>query len=146
MPAWPGGECPECGEYMPENIIHCQKCRTLLNTDLDHDSVEIPAFQPLPELDSLVELQPAGYYLECPHCTRELRVRSKYLGARVQCRYCQAAIRLDSTSSDTRLHAFFATCPYCDKELRARYKYLGMQVACKFCGGRIHFVSEGGES
>ena len=24
MPAWPGGESPECGVVIPENLIHCQ--------------------------------------------------------------------------------------------------------------------------
>ena len=53
MPPWPGGPCPSCGEEMPERLIHCRTCRTLLNTDLDPDSVEIPAFVPLQEIETV---------------------------------------------------------------------------------------------
>ena len=34
MPPWPGGPCPACGDEMPEKLIHCRNCRTLLNSDL----------------------------------------------------------------------------------------------------------------
>ena len=38
MPAWPGGPCPNCGEDMPPNMVHCRECRTLLNPELERDS------------------------------------------------------------------------------------------------------------
>ena len=60
MPAWPGGPCPECGEVMPENLVHCQNCRALMNPDLKTDSVEIPEFIPLQEIGSMVEVKPKG--------------------------------------------------------------------------------------
>ena len=71
MPNWPGGDCPSCGEWMPQNQVRCRNCRTLLNEDLKPDSVEIPEFVPLQEVDSMVEVSPSGYYILCPHCDKE---------------------------------------------------------------------------
>jgi hypothetical protein len=128
---------------MPENLIHCQSCRALLNEDLKRDSVEIPEFVPLHEIESMIDVPPAGYYLNCPVCERELRVRPKYVGTRVQCKFCNGQFPLN-LDSQVRPHAFFADCPECKNELRANVKYMGQKVACKHCGGKIHFVEAAG--
>ncbi len=140
MPAWPGGPCPQCGEEMPENLIHCQSCRALLNEELETDSVEIPEFIPLAEINCMMEVKAKGYYVLCPHCTQELRVNVKYLGLRVSCKICQAHYDLDLGNRDLEVVAFFANCPECNEELRVSQKYMGQKVACKHCHARIHFV------
>ena len=140
MPAWPGGPCPQCGDDMPENLVHCQNCRALLNDDLYKSSVEIPAFVPLQEISSMVEVEAVGYHIECPHCAKELRINRKYGGEQVQCKFCSGQFRADLTSPAVKVHAFYSTCPHCEEELRIAAKYLGMKVACKLCGGKIHFV------
>ncbi len=140
MPAWPGGECPNCGEYMPVNLIHCQSCRTLLNEELERDSVEIPEFIPLQEIENMIEVELAGYYVGCPECKRELRVNSKYVDQNVECRFCKSKFTLNISSPKINTRAFYATCPHCNDELRASPKYLGARVACKQCGGKIQFV------
>jgi uncharacterized protein (DUF983 family) len=140
MPAWPGGPCPQCGDEMPENLIHCQNCRALLNDDLQADSVEIPEFIPLAEIQCLVEVKAKGYYVLCPHCQEELRVHAKYLGLRVRCKFCQADYDLKLGSRELTVKAFYADCPECEEELRVSQKYMGQKVACKLCQARIHFV------
>lgn len=142
MPRWPGGACPECGDYMPENLIHCQICRALLNDDLKPDSVEVPAFIPLHEIETMVEIDPAGYYTNCPICERELRIRRKYVGTQVRCKFCRGQFQFEPSGSNARAHAFFVDCPHCQDELRANVKYLGEKVVCKHCGGKIHFVEK----
>ena len=137
MPAWPGGPCPECGEFMPENLIHCQACRALLNDDLQLDSVEIPHFQPLQELDVTLDAPVAGYYVHCPHCRRELRVGEKYVGADVCCKFCKEGFALNLSDKRLGVDSLYCDCPYCHKHLRASMKYRGMKVACKLCGGKI---------
>ncbi len=139
MPAWPGGPCPKCGEYMPEHLIHCRTCRELLNEDLKQDSVEIPSFIPMQEIESMIEVHATGFHVECPNCNRELRISRKYAGQRVKCKFCRGQFRLNLSEKSLNVHAFFAQCPHCDEELRASRKYLGAKVACKICGGKIHF-------
>ena len=140
MPAWPGGDCPTCGVPMPENLIHCQNCRTLLNPDLQVDSVEIPEFIPLQEIASMVDVELTGYYIGCPKCKRELRVASKYVDEHVECKFCHAQFSLNLGNGGIKANAFYSKCPHCNEELRAATKYMGQRVACKHCGGKIHFV------
>jgi len=140
MPAWPGGPCPQCGEEMPENLIHCQNCRALLNDELEPDSIEVPEFIPLEEINSMVEVKAKGYYVQCPHCTQELRVNSKYVGQRVGCKICKATYNLLLDSPELKVNAFYADCPECGEELRVAQKYMGQKVACKHCQARIQFV------
>jgi hypothetical protein len=140
MPAWPGGPCPQCGDEMPKNLVHCRTCRALLNDDLDPDSVEIPEFISLKEIASMVEVELDGYYVACPHCKRELRVGSKYVDEKVQCKFCDSLFAMDFANPTLKMKAFYSTCPHCKEELRAAPKYMGMKVACKHCGGKIHFV------
>ena len=139
MPAWPGGPCPSCGESMPENLVHCQTCRTLLNSDLETDSVELPAFVPLEEIATMIEVEPQGHYITCPTCSDELRIAGKYVGKNVRCNFCETPFEHQVPSS--RLRAFYTQCPHCSEELRAAIKYLGLKVACKHCGGKIHCVT-----
>jgi hypothetical protein len=139
MPPWPGGPCPGCGAEMPPNLIHCQECRHLLNSDLDTDSVEIPTFIPLQEISSMVEVEAAGYFVTCPHCDRELRIARKYVGENVQCKLCKKPFKMQLGAGGPKSDAFFTDCPHCKEELRAAHKYLGANAACKHCGGKIHF-------
>lgn len=140
MTAWPGGECPDCGEYMPAKLIHCRTCRALLNEDLVADSVVIPEFVPLQEISAMVDVKARGYYVRCPKCKRELRISRKYVGQNVVCKHCETKFLLDLSAGDVKTNAFYATCPHCDQELRASPKYAGENVACKRCSGQIHFV------
>jgi len=140
MTAWPGGPCPGCGEEMPAKLVHCQVCRTLLNPELESDSVEIPAFIPLREISAMVEIEIRGYYIACPACQRELRINKKYAGSQVQCKHCAGTFSLELSRPDVQLIAVYAQCPHCEQELRAAPKYVGHKVACKHCSGKIHFV------
>jgi len=142
MPAWPGGPCPDCGEEMPPAIIHCRSCRKLLNTDLEHDSVEVPEFMPLQELDTMIEIRPAGLFVECPKCEQELKINRKYLAQRVQCKFCDVDFRLDPASPNVMGADVFSKCPHCEKELRFARKYVGVKVACRFCGGKLHVIND----
>jgi hypothetical protein len=127
---------------MPENLIHCQNCRALLNPELESDSVEIPEFIPLQEISTMVEAELRGYYVACPQCERELRINRKYKGERVSCNFCEGQFVLDINSPKVKIAAFYTACPHCSDELRAATKYLGTKVACKHCGGKIHFVGK----
>ena len=142
MPAWPGGPCPQCGDDMPPNLVHCQVCRALLNDDFVPDSVEIPEFRPMKEIDSMVEVEPRGFYVACPRCQQELRIARKYVGKGVRCKICQHDFHLDIYDKAIRTVAFFASCPHCQEELRSSPKYIGMKVVCKHCRGHIHFLDE----
>lgn len=141
MPAWPGGPCPSCGEDVPENLIRCFNCRTLLNSDLVADSVEIPAFVPLQELDVYVDVVPAGYFVGCPRCDKELRIAKKYVGQKVVCKHCEGSFLLEfAPHGNAEMLALYAACPACQHELRASAKYLGQKVVCKHCSGHLNFV------
>ena len=142
MPAWPGGPCPHCGEAMPENLIHCQNCRALLNSDLDPDSVEIPTFIPLREIATMIDVEPVGLYVGCPTCRRELRVHAKYAGQRVACKHCNNGFLLDPGGAEAAVQAFYTSCPHCSEELRIAPKYVDQKLACKHCGGRLRFVEQ----
>jgi hypothetical protein len=140
MPAWPGGPCPQCGEDMPPKLIHCRVCRTLLNPELEKDSVEIPSFVPLQEVETMVEITPIGLFIECQNCHQELKINRKYLGQRVQCKFCEADFRLDPQSESVLQADSYATCPHCEEALRFARKYLGYKVACRFCQGKVHIL------
>lgn len=138
MPAWPGGLCPQCGQDMPANLVHCQFCRALLNSDLYRSDVEIPAFFELQEVDNLMDAEVAGYFVLCPHCERELRINKKYSGSGVACKFCSGQFKLDVSDPKVKVKAFFMPCPHCTKELRVAPKYLGKNVSCKLCSGHCH--------
>ena len=140
MPEWPGGPCPVCGEDMPARIVHCRSCRSLLNTDLDEDSVVIPEFIPMQELDSSAEMTPRGLFLLCPQCQQELRINLKYTGETVSCKFCEASFAVDPDNPGLTIKAYYGKCPHCSEELRIGRKYLGIQVACKFCDGKLKVI------
>ena len=125
---------------MPENLIHCFTCRTLLNSDLVSDSVEIPQFIPLQEIAVMVDVPPGGYFVGCPHCDKELRISKKYVGQKVLCKHCEGSFSLDFAKGKVAMLAFYAACPACQHELRASSKYFGQKVICKHCSGHLHFV------
>lgn len=138
MAAWPGGPCPQCGEDMPENLIHCQVCRALLNSELEHDSVEIPVFIPLQEIDTMSEVISRGHYIQCPTCAKELRINGKYIGQKVQCKFCAGSFAYQQDK--VKVVAVYSACPHCQDEIRAAKKYLGMKVACKHCHGKLTLI------
>ena len=140
MPAWPGGPCPQCGEDMPPRMIHCRTCRQLLNLELEKESVEIPSFVPLQEVESVVEITPVGLFVVCASCHQELKINRKYLGQRVQCKFCTADFKLDPTSNAVMGADSYAPCPHCQELLRFSSKYIGSKVACRFCNGKVHIV------
>lgn len=140
MPAWPGGPCPECGDDVPAKIVHCRNCRTLLNEDLYRDSVEVPQFFSLPELDSMIEVTPSGFFLACDHCQAELRIAAKYLGRKVQCRFCTKPFWLDPTSPKVAAADVYADCPACHRQLRFASKYCGRKVACRYCSAKLNIL------
>lgn len=141
MTAWPGGNCPACGEWMPPNMVHCRECRQLLNEELYRSSVDIPEFVPLQELGSMIEITPVGLFCPCPKCRQELKINRKYLGQRVQCKFCQAEFRLDPTNPAVRQADVYATCAHCQQQLRFAVKYVGLKVACRYCGGKLHVLT-----
>lgn len=145
MPRWTGGTCPNCHVYMPENLIHCQSCRTLLNGDLKPGKVDVPKFVPLREISAMIEVEPAGCYVDCPDCKKELRINSKYLGMQVECKFCNGRFLLNPPRNIS-LKGFYTTCPHCSDELRMASKYLGEKVACKKCSGKLHVVQQAAES
>jgi len=124
---------------MPERLIHCRNCRTLLNTDLEPDSVEIPEFVPLQEIEAAVELALRGYYIQCPHCSRELRINRKFIGKKVTCKQCTGDFMLDFNDGPGKITkvGIYVYCPHCSDRLRMSTKYVGVKVACKACTGRL---------
>ena len=132
--AWQGGPCPQCGDDMPANLVHCQTCRALLNSELTEDSVEIPKFVPLREVKPTQVVPARGHYVPCPGCEEELRINRKYRGAAVSCRFCSHSFSYDES---TEVTALYADCPHCEEELRASSKYIGQSVACRFCSGQL---------
>jgi len=124
-------------------MIHCRECRTLLNPELERDSVEIPAFIPLQEVSVMVEISPLGVFTPCPKCSQELKINRKYLGQRVQCKFCSAEFRLDPANPSVQQADVYSRCPHCEQELRFASKYIGIRVACRFCAGKIHIVDAG---
>ena len=140
MATWQGGPCPQCGDDMPPALIHCQSCRALLNPELETDSVEIPAFMPLQEIETMVEVAPTGHYISCPICSKELRIHGKYRGLHVACKFCSGNFEYETQSGNVAVQAMYSSCPHCSQEIRAATKYLGMKVCCKHCNGKIHLV------
>ncbi len=142
MPPWPGGPCPACGEVMPVRMIHCRNCRTLLNTDLEPESVEIPEFVPLQEIESVQELPIRGFYVVCPQCTRELRINRKFAGKQVTCKHCSGEFPLNFGDGKIEKVGVYVYCPHCSERLRMSCKYIGIKVSCKACSGRLTVVEQ----
>ncbi len=140
MPAWPGGPCPECGDDMPAKLVRCATCRALLNPELTPGRIEPPEFIMLPEVATVIDASPAGFFVQCPHCQDELRIAAKYVGQHVACKSCQGPFQFLLESPSIRITACYTKCPHCDRELRVAPKYRGMNVACKFCDGGIHLT------
>ena len=130
---------------MPANLVHCQFCRALLNPDLYRSDVNIPHFFELQEISSVIDVELVGYYVQCPHCDKELRINRKYSGMGVACKFCSGQFQLDLADPRVRTRAFYMGCPHCDKELRVATKYLGMKVACKFCNGQVQILAGSGQ-
>ena len=125
---------------MPANLIRCVNCRTLLNEDLELESVEIPPFQPLPEIKNLLEAKPRGYYVGCPHCHKRLRINSQYVGKRLNCKKCHKTFTLSLSDSKIKNLGFYLDCPSCEERLKVAQKYIGQMVKCKFCSCNLKFI------
>jgi hypothetical protein len=138
MGAWPGGNCPECGDQMPARVIRCATCRALLNSDLAIKPIIPPEFVPLPEISATTDVPLKGVYVSCPACTRELRVGSQFIGQRVQCRFCDH--EFDLNRDVMPVEAGYAQCPHCTQELRAAKRFFGVKVSCRFCQGSIRLI------
>ena len=119
---------------MPANVVHCVTCRALLNSELTEDSVEIPEFIPLPEIQIMKITKARGHYVRCGGCSEELRINAKYIGAKVQCRHCNHTFEYDT---DVEQVAIYTSCPHCSEEIRASTNYIGKNVACRFCQGPL---------
>ena len=141
MASWPGGPCPECGEDMPANLIRCVNCRALLNEDLELDSVEIPQFIPLQEIDSFSEAKPRGYYIGCPHCQTELRINARYIGKKLNCKSCRKSFKLILDDPAVKKIGFYLDCPDCSERLKVSQRHAGRKVLCKFCSSQISLIS-----
>lgn len=141
MAVWPGGPCPSCGADVPARVVRCHSCQHLLNAKLQAPAaIQVPEYQPLPELTSCPRAVTRGVYMLCPACDRELRINNKYRNQRVSCKYCTASFLLDLSQSMTEAQAYIADCPHCHQELRASPTYLGQKVACKFCSEPLQLV------
>lgn len=140
MPSWPGGPCPECNEDMPANLIRCVNCRVLLNNDLELESVEIPAYKPLPEITSFLAAKLRGYYVACPHCKCELRINSRFVGKKLSCKKCKHQFDLNLADEEIKKLGFYLDCPSCEERLRVSQKYAGKKAVCKFCSSKLQFV------
>jgi hypothetical protein len=140
MSCWLGGPCPDCGEEMPPNLIRCVNCRRFLNEDLEHESVEIPPFKPLPELESYTEAQARGYYVGCPHCRKQLRINARYVGKRLNCKKCEQTFTMDLSDPKVKNLGFYLDCPNCAERLKVAQKYAGQKVICKFCSNMLQFI------
>lgn len=88
----------------------------------------------------MVEIAPTGLFVGCPHCSQELKINRKYIGQRVQCKFCSADFRLDPAAPSVIDADVYSKCPHCDQELRFAKKYIGVRVACRFCSGKIHIL------
>lgn len=140
MAAWPGGPCPECGDQMPANLVRCVSCRALLNPELVVPEIISPEFVPLAEVEAVVDVPVNGYFVECPHCRKELRINARYVNQRVACKFCAGEFDFRLNPPRVRRMAFYSSCPHCSKELRAAEKYIGQKVACKHCNGGLRCV------
>lgn len=140
MPAWPGGACPFCGENAPENSIRCRTCGKLLNEDLRPGNYEKPEFQPLPEVAEPCDAATIGFYVACPNCGRDLKIRNEFRGEQVRCKGCHASFTCDPELPGVELKKIYTDCPHCHERLKADPKYLNQTVACKHCGGKIRFL------
>ncbi|QDT49495.1 hypothetical protein Pan258_35450 [Symmachiella dynata] len=140
MPAWPGGPCPTCNEDMPANLLRCVNCRTMLNDELELESVEIPPYEPLKEIESCLDAKPRGYYVGCPHCHKRLRINAQYLGKRLNCRKCSKTFTLTLSDPKIKNLGFYLDCPSCEERLKVAQKYAGQMVKCKFCSSMLQFI------
>lgn len=142
MPAWSGGPCPGCGEDVPANVVRCRNCRHLLNSDLRPEVIRVPEFVPLPVLETVAELDFAGYFVPCPGCQKELRIHRKYLGQQVSCKHCHSSFCFEITNPLVKNLYVYADCPHCENELRFAPKYLGSKVACRSCNGHLKILAD----
>lgn len=87
---------------------------------------------------------PAGFFVECPHCKREVKASRKYEDKWVRCNHCNREFLLNTKRPTVRTLAFYCECPHCRQQLRAAEKYRGQRVLCKFCAGPIQLGNVAG--
>jgi len=98
----------------------------------------IQAPQPAPQTPPSTAVATArGHFIGCPNCEQELRIAARFLGHRVQCKFCTAPFEFQRRNLAIRWLAMFVDCPHCGQELRVAMKYAGTRAACKFCDGAL---------
>jgi hypothetical protein len=125
---------------MPPNVLRCRTCGAALNAELKSRPVDAPESCALPEVKVMLQLVPKGYFIGCPNCEQELRIAGKYLGNKVQCKFCSAPFIFSFSNPSMRQLALYGDCPHCRKELRIAMKYAGKRVGCKLCNGALHIA------
>ncbi len=136
MPAWPGGPCPDCGDYMPPNLITCQTCRAMLNTDLQPVLVDVPKFIPLRELTpeeaarvaSEDNTENGSHSSASPMTPFAVPQGTASAGPSVSAG--------TPTARNTRRiqgKGLYVSCPGCQQELKISAQFLDERVQCKFC-------------
>ena len=159
MAAWPGGDCPDCGDFMPSNLITCQTCRAMLNSALKISVVDVPTFVPLPEIDpnelsesdtvilsatpqkarlQVLLVEPRGIYYQCRGCDNELKIPKQFMNSKVQCKHCSHGFQMDLKRDISRVSSTYVDCPYCQQRIRAPRKMANSNVQCKHCQGAMH--------
>jgi len=158
MAAWPGGNCPDCGDFMPPNLITCQTCRAMLNPDLKVSFVDVPDFIPLKEIEpdeledsgsAIIEspekvglqvllIEPKGIFYRCPGCNEELKVPGQFLKSNVQCNRCSHSFRMNLKENFDRIAATYVDCPYCKNRIRSSVEMNNCNVQCVHCQGALH--------
>jgi len=112
----------------------------MLNDELELDSVEIPPFMPLPELETLAKVPPRGYYIGCPHCRKKLRINKQYLNKKLNCKKCHETFTFKLSNSKIKKLGFYLDCPSCEERLKVPQKYAGQKVRCKRCETNIQLI------
>ncbi len=88
----------------------------------------------------MIEIEVIGLFVNCSSCHKELKIHRKYLGQRVQCKFCSADFRLDPASPLVQEADSYSQCPHCEETLRFAKKYVGAKVACRFCHGKVKIL------
>lgn len=161
MSAWPGGNCPDCGDFMPPNLITCQTCRAMLNSSLQVNPVDVPAFIPLKEIETpdieesdtelitsggtetdlskeVLLIESRGAYYNCPNCAEQLKIPKQYFGQPVQCNKCSSNFQMDFNAASEQKTYIYVDCPHCEKRIRSPLEMVNQNIQCNFCKGALY--------
>ena len=159
MSAWPGGACPDCGDFMPPNLITCQTCRAMLNSDLKLNIVDVPDFIPLQEIDpcdlddsdtaiipadppaaklKVLQIEARGIYFLCAGCHQELKIPKQFMKSKIQCKHCSHDFKIKLQDDINRIVATYVNCPHCEQRIRASKNLTNRNIQCEHCHGAMH--------